>query len=419
MRIITSAFISAALVMLATGQLLAQQSPCFDIKTIKSVRVPWDPSKPKSPTFEYRFKHEEINPLAPTVIIIPGGPGQTSISNVDQWPLGAVPANFNRVLTDPRSLGCNYVAETQALVPYLKTEFVVNDLFLMIKSLKLKNYIIYGASYGTVVATQLTKKIETEKLDLPTALVLEGAVGKKFDNFDSYFYFYQYEWDRLNAQLPARWKTYFQTGQNEKAFNRQQWGSLITSDLILGDIPEAPVKGPIFIWHMNLLELYFSKKITANEQPFLPNLFSKLQAATFPNLFFRMIACGELWGDWYYGRSLENGRLNRTGKNVCEGIDYKNPYDASKYLVSVPIYYFQGSRDPATPMQTALYHFTVQTKSNRQFLTVAGAAHAPLTSSLRGCADDLWAAISSQRTLGRELSPCSRNAVLTVRQADQ
>lgn len=397
----------------------AQQNPCSDVKTIRTVKVPWDPNKPKSPTFEYRFKYEVVNPLAPTVVIIPGGPGQTSIITKDQWPLGAVPANFNKIYFDPRSLGCNYAIESQALVPYLKTEYVVNDIFLALKSVNLKTYIIYGASYGTVVATQLAKKIETEKFEAPVALVLEGAVGKKFENFDTYFYFYQYEWEKVFNQLPARWKNLFQSGKYDTSFTKSQWGSLVTSDLILGDIPEAPVNGSMLFWHLKLLELYFAKKITQKEQPYLPSLFSKLQDAQFPNLFFRMIGCGELWGDWYYGRSLENTRLVRTGKNVCEGIEYKNPYDSNKYKLSIPIYYFQGTNDPATPLNSALYHFLAQKTADRQFLVVAGAGHAPLTSSLKTCADEIWTAISSQRTLSRELMSCPRQATLTVKKAGQ
>lgn len=400
----------------------AQGNPCGDIKTMRTVKVPWDPTKPKSPTFDYRFKYELVNPLSPTVVILPGGPGQTSIyAPSTQWPMGAVPANYNKVYIDPRSLGCNYAIESKVLVPFLKTEFVVNDVFLTIKSLNLKNYMIYGTSYGTVVATQLVKKIEAEKFEMPTALVLEGAVGKKFDSFDAYFYFFQYEWDRLQNQLPPRWKTYFQTGKNEAAFTKSQWASLIIADLIVGEIPEAPVKGPILFWHLGILERYFAHKSTPSDQAQLPVLLSKLQDAQFPNLFFRAIGCGELWTDWYYGRSLENGRLVRSGKNVCEGLDYKTAYDAAKFLIpaSIPIYYFHGANDPATPMYTALYHFGVQKKTSRQLVTVPGASHAPLTGTLRPCADEIWAGMFRQNTLGREFAACSRKAVIVTKQPGQ
>lgn len=398
----------------------AQQNPCLDIKTIRTVKVPWDPSKPKSPSFEFRFKYEIVNPLAPTVVVIPGGPGQTSIAANGQ-PLGSIPAGYNKIYTDPRSQGCNYAIESTVLAPYLKTEYVVNDIFLALKSINLKNYIIYGASYGSVVATQLAKKIETEKFELPTALVLEGAVGKKYDNFDTYFYFTQYEWDKVFKQLPPRWKNYFQSGKNESSFSKGEWASLITSDLASGDIPDAPIKGHLLYYHLHLLELYFSKKTTARDQLFLPSLFAKLKEPQFPNLFFRMIGCGELWGDWYYGRSLDNGRITRTGKNVCEGIDYKNPYDAAKFIIpdSIPVYYFQGAVDPTTPLNTALYHLAVQRKTNRQFFTVTSAAQAPLSSSLRSCADDIWASMYAQRNLGREFAACPRQTVVISKKANQ
>lgn len=399
---------------------LAQHNPCLDIKTIRAVQVPWDPSKPKSATFEYRFKYEIVNPLFPTVVILPEDLGQTAILPTGKWPLGAVPADYNKIYIDPRSQGCNYAPESNVLAQYLKTEFVVNDIFLALKSIDLKNYIIYGASYGSIVATQLAKKIESEKFELPKALVLESAVGKKFDNFDSYFYFFQHAWDNTFKQLPPQWKTYFHSGRNEATFSKSQWASLISSDMTIGDVPEAPVNGNYLFFHLSLLELYFAEKITPKEQPYLPILFSKLRDPQFPNLFFRMIGCGEIWGDWYYGRSLENGRIVRTGKNVCKGIEYSSPYDAAKFQVSndIPIYYFHGTHDPTTPLITALYHFAVQRKTNRQFFTVAGAAHAPLSGSLRRCADQIWDSMYAQRTLGREFVFCPRQTVITSKKAN-
>jgi hypothetical protein len=70
-------------------------------------------------------------------------------------------------------------------------------------------------------------------------------------------------------------------------------------------------------------------------------------------------------------------------------------------------------------MHSALYHFAVQKNASRQFVTVSGASHAPLTSSLRTCADDIWNAILNQKTLGRELNGCPRQSSLTVKQAGQ
>lgn len=410
--------------LLATSQsVYAQTNPCADIKTIRTVKVPWDPSKPKSPKFDFRFKYDLVNPLSPTVVVLAGDLGESSIyTSNNSWPLSVIPANYNKIYFDPRSLGCNYAVESAVLVPFLKTDFVVNDILVAIKSLNLRNYMIYGSSYGTVLATQLVKKIETEKLELPTALVLESTIGKKFDTFDSYFYFHQYEWEKILNQLDPKWKNFFLSGKFEAPFTKSQWASLIVNDLGVGDIPDRPANGHILFWHLNLLERYFAKKIvTPLDRSQVALVLAKLQEPPFPNLFFRVIGCGELWGDWYYGRSLESGRLVRTGKNVCDGLDYKNAYDASKYQIptSVPIYYFQGANDPVTPMYTALYHLAVQKKTQRQFITVTSASHAPLTRSLRACADELWTGMFSQRTLSREFTSCSRKSISINKQPGQ
>ncbi len=93
--------------------------------------------------------------------------------------------------------------------------------------------------------------------------------------------------------------------------------------------------------------------------------------------------------------TLVGGRLALTGKDPTAGQFTYKPYDSKTLPISAPIYYFQGSNDPATPAASARYHFGGQRRARRTLLTVPGAAHGPLTWNLRalGTSALFWDAI--------------------------
>jgi surfactin synthase thioesterase subunit len=51
----------------------------------------------------------------------------------------------------------------------------------IVEELRLDDYMLYGISYGTLLATLVASRAEERGLPLPKAIVLEGVLGMAFD----------------------------------------------------------------------------------------------------------------------------------------------------------------------------------------------------------------------------------------------
>ena len=127
-----------------------------------------------SARFPYAFKvFPSKRPNATTVIVLNGGPGATTMEHAPtaftadgqpNFPLGALTnERFHVVYTDQRGTGQNRS-------PLLgddaySTDAIARDVLSIVKRLELRDYIVYGASYGTVQATKVAR-LATE-LGLP------------------------------------------------------------------------------------------------------------------------------------------------------------------------------------------------------------------------------------------------------------
>jgi hypothetical protein len=108
-------------------------------------------------------------------------------------------------------------------------------------------------------------------------------------------------------------------------------------------------------------------------------------------------ACTETAGS-HYKRDLVNGEIVDTGPELCSllGLGFVRPYDSAQYPVTVPIYYFEGSEDPATSPANAAYHFNHHTQANRMLTLVWGGGHTDMSGTLhqRGCTPAIFTAIA-------------------------
>jgi hypothetical protein len=165
----------------------------------------------------------------------------------------------------------------------------------------------------------------------------------------------------------------------------QVWANLVDKDLLQGFLPDGDhvlerqlTDLRMLAWALRSLD--FSPHGDANA------MRSRL---------LRVIACTELTGDLYPGRDLKNGELVLAGQNVCDGGGIVRRFDAANWPVTVPIIYFQGEHDPATPLDQALYHFETQKQAPRYFVKVDRAGHAVLGVTLNAgdCRERLWEAI--------------------------
>lgn len=182
-RHITFKFLKAFILLsaaLSQAHAASVKDPACSEQDIITLQRPLYPDDPKSTLFPYSAKVvvQNPDPGAFTVLFLPGGPGQSAMKTWKATYGKILPPQMNFILFDPRGSGCNAL-ENEPTSPsqFYTTDNIASDVLAFIQLLKLKNYIIYGTSYGTVWATVLTHQIEHLALDRPKAVILDGVVG--------------------------------------------------------------------------------------------------------------------------------------------------------------------------------------------------------------------------------------------------
>jgi len=176
------------LILLGIQTLQANENICIK-SNIYSVSTAISIDQPQPGTFQYYYQYiQKGDPSTPTIVVIPGGPGGKSIDDQPENPyfdwiqmLYGFPQKYNAILTDPRSIGCNQVNKNLPIDSF-SSQNVANDIVAIILKLNLKNYIIYGHSYGTVVATLLGQLSSAGIIPKPRAIILSGTLGNYFKN---------------------------------------------------------------------------------------------------------------------------------------------------------------------------------------------------------------------------------------------
>lgn len=374
----------------------SQVAYCHD-QNVRRIIRPVQTANQKAGQFSFAYKmFSTAKTDAPTVVVIPGGPGQTLLEHnpSEAYPLGVVPpSDFNIVYTEPRGAGCNQLSVDDFPVQGLTTDEVALDIVAVVADLKLTNYIIYGASFGTVAATKVAYFIHKQKLPAPKAVVLEGTLGKAFPGgFKEYFAGYQVEWDRVKTLLPAMIVQSLSDPNLLLGYDANVWGLHIFQRLIPGDIPHYGHFLQYDLWPVAQNDAAGIQRL----KTILDGIKTNLPYYSVKTNIFKALGCQELFGSWGKYIFLQNGELAYS-EDVCGGFKYDNQYDSKNWQISVPIIYFQGPFDPATPIASARYHFENQTSSKRLFVAVDKAAHAPLSGSLYflKCSAAVWNAIGT------------------------
>jgi pimeloyl-ACP methyl ester carboxylesterase len=358
---------------------------------ILKMEMPVYHGRPDSPKFTYRFRVRIANLLAPTVVMLPGGP-QALIGTYDGY--GSLPPSFNRIETDPRGEGCNRTETFLPLDAYT-SEQIVGDTLEMIRALNLKNYYLYGVSFGSIHGTKLTYLLERSGLTLPKATVIGGVLGKPFADYHEYFASYNREWDLVKAKLSPRIRD--QLTRDPVAimgYTRAHWAALISHALKIGEIAGS---GEPLVQILNALDSPDATVVQRARQ--LIAAFFDQPPAVYQGPASTVVACREyLGGTRHTMVELIDGRIVPSG-DACAPLGLKQdlPFDAADYPIErTPLYYVQGANDPATPLAGAAYHFLAQTRAQRTFLAVGRSAHGPLENTFgpRGCSDEFWNSVA-------------------------
>lgn len=335
--------------------------------------------------FVYRYTMSEgTDPSAPTVIFIPGGPGQTSTDA----PL-SIPGEFSLIRTDPRGVGCN---QSDTLTDAdLTSEQIAKDILAIVRDRHLTRYILHGISYGTVVATMAAALAPAEHTPPPLAVVLEGTIGRAF-HAGEYDKGYISRWQKLRAQIPARLLSELSQANLPLGISSRQMASWISAMTIFGEVPTGVDYGLFQLQRLD--QVHENPDDADNLRGLIRTLTAPPSAARLR--LYRDITCHELVPDMrdvVYDFDLKNGELVDSGLRLCDGEALDRPFDAGNYPVSAPIYYFSGREDPATPPFQARYHFETQ-KAQRTLVSIANGGHQALSNTLGDCVTPIWRAIA-------------------------
>ena len=376
-----------------------------DVCKLPSVgRVPTRvyPNRGDSPLFGAAYQRLG-DPRKGTIVFIPGGPGQATIDDLDPATMDQdfpSPKGAEVIQIEPRGVGCNQAELANYPVEIYSTDSFAEDALSIIRGLGLKDYVIYGASYGTMVATTLAAKIEhTRDVPKPRAVVLTGLVGKPWPIGHTQDEDFAREWEHYKATAPAS----AQAGlhllidqENALGYGSGQWAGFIRYNISNGLMFTSATPKHLLTSRL--------EKIGAGDPAALADL-RKFMGTPKPgpkpvvnSELFMQIACTELSPAPEHTLSLEHGRFVVTyGKtNRCAGRALTRAWYAKDYPFTAPIFYFQGAHDPASPIWGMDAHFAAERNAPRYALVATYGGHGALYTSYLQCKDALWASILAQ-----------------------
>lgn len=345
-----------------------------------------------SDTFAYGFRYKAPTaPGAPVLVYLPGGPGQGSMAS----PPTFVPADWGYLMTDPRGVGCNRLAalpSAETSGAFFSTRTIADDVIAAIEDRQLANYILFGISYGTDLATTVEHDLEQRGITPPLAVVLEGVLGRAFgDDFVGAEYIAQ--WDRIRAVLPPDVIAELDGAAEPYGISPTGWSKILTALL-----PEGPGDAADVIYGLSTTQAADVQSQTLAALTEVANA-SQLGMAGEVELY-RQVACREIM-DTVPASDLDvvfsGGELVRNSAeegSKCRELHVTNPYDSARLQFTQPLYLFVGDSDVATPAWQGAYHFDHHDGPAVRVLTHNG-GHNSLELNQVACAPAVMASIAA------------------------
>ncbi len=386
---------------------------------VSQLAVPIYADDPKRGDFQYHYLlvRARVQPKQATVVVIPGGPGEPSMnSNVYRM----FPANWDVIYTDPRGIGCNKAEFNQQDSQAIRSDWIAADMVKMIQALELKDYFIYGHSYGTVVASLLVDQLSRLNplsgdpvVELPRATLIEGIWGHAVESIAKHNEKFRqvsegvlskYSLSGLWQRLSRFWR-----------MSLRQWNNRVYALTGYGDVWVQDAPQPYWMSKLERVVQQVAKapadsQLTGKEKNALEadlgpvSLAAKVWTsegvlADFSTTY-RAILCQEMLA----GRTDENDR------RMCEGYQPVRLYDPAQLVSKVPVIYFQGFKDTQTPIAMARRHFevfntqpadSVEAAPARKkiWIEVEQAGHGPLIYHLVYCRDMIFQALLAKENL--------------------
>lgn len=397
----------------------------------------------------YRYEMRRATDGAPTVVVLPGGPGQGAIGDIHTLAMvQMIPENFGVIAIDPRGVGKNDFGADREEKIY-SSALVAHDVYEVIRHENLDQYLIYGESYGTVVATHLAhllsnplpnltvetgRNLQTvSELAKPKAVILNRVVG---EGFQDQIANYNGELHRIvksfsaeeRFQVESKLRRIYEVAYagNDTAFSAAIMQALLfnieaakpgplsvapsvrkfLSDLAHGaDVSKDPV-------YLMLARGYSQHR---HQYPSAAAGFTRNFGMSETIKCRELSSLGEEATIVFNFKALELKALQ--SDCLAKGIAMERSYHSAKLQVSgIPLIYLQGSIDPVTPLSGAFAHFSTQGTSAKLFVQMNGFAHVGFV-GLWPCRAGLWESFAGGlQSTAQHLRMCN-DSQLTVIEA--
>lgn len=238
------------------------------------------------------------------------------------------------------------------------------DIVEVIVKENIKNYIIYGESYGTLLGTILVSQINKKTMPQPKALVLEGTLAKAYSKGSEDEYSFAYYWQKL-LEIVRSLRSGSDLPEDIDSIVEEVSGS------------NQMQKSAEYAKDAELIN-YIETALTCKEIS--------------PEAIFK-----------YLNFDLINGRVvikeNSLFPDMCLGYTDKKLYSSKNYPFDIPTIYIQGDLDPQAEIKGAKEHYKNNKSTKKVFIEVKEGGHAPRAIEMKSCFDKLLGVVDQDPNL--------------------
>ena len=364
--------------------------------------------------YRYLSLNGSVRGTLPTFVLLPGGPGlpgtwdfKDADEVADGW---SVPRGYPMLLFDSRGVGCNATPELSQKSTLL-TEVFARDVAEAIKQEKLENYVLVGASYGTVWATKLYAEMKHQGLKLPRTVVLMGTIGRSWRSpYERIADFDRLLQRRLN-ELSNDAREMILGGVFPFAASPRQIAQLFSDPLTYASTVDS--SGVVHDSFKTRFEGIASRNPKTLER--VNQIISETSARVdyWPKNLSEWVAdqvdCREL--EAAVDSDFVRGHLVvASPREICSMVAERadRSFDSKDYVIGANIVYLEGALDGATPEWQSRYHLNHQLfAKNRIYISTPTGGHGGTATHLADCSVPLWEAILKGGESGQFVGPVS------------
>lgn len=381
------ATLSSSIFAFEDAKTYCQKNPIEGISTLHKIQ---DSDFPNEEIYIHSYVKNKIDPKKKTLLFFSGGPGASPRSS--EFKLDSV----NIIFFEQRGMGCSRPSSADIFLnpKFYSSKKSITDAAKILDDYQINQAIIYGHSYGTILATMFAHFYpeKTEKV------IIEGVIGVADIGI--------WQSEHRRAKLQETFESLDQS-LKEKVLTYSRHSEIPTSWFsVIGTMMSYLDNGydTYKTFLANILEMDEESLVS-----FIKNFYSQkgllnteLLLAHDGDITFGMITCQELSGthstssmrlEFDSKTQLQWDNKNEDDKNYCQplGIESSRSLDMANYPVSKPVTYLIGEDDGATDLAQAKYHLKHVAKGLKNFLVLKNGGHLPNLASLkdnRPCNDE-------------------------------